>query len=38
MSHDDCVNCHNTLLNQYLASEDQKIFKGVNFISYQKKV
>ncbi|RXJ04010.1 DUF2777 family protein [Anaerobacillus alkaliphilus] len=36
MTHDDCVNCHNTLLNQYLASEDEKNFKGVNFISYQK--
>lgn len=36
IDHDDCVNCHNTLLNQYLASEDQKLFKGVNFISYQK--
>lgn len=36
ISHDHCVNCHNTLLNQYLASEKEKVFKGVNFISYQK--
>lgn len=36
MDHKDCVNCHNTLLNQYLASEDAKQFKGVNFIAYQK--
>ncbi|MCT8138951.1 DUF2777 family protein [Anaerobacillus sp. CMMVII] len=36
MSHDHCVTCHNTLLNQYLASEEEKKFIGVNFISYQK--
>lgn len=36
MSHKDCVNCHNSLLNQYLASEEAKQFQGVNFISYQK--
>jgi hypothetical protein len=36
MKHDHCVNCHNTLLNQYLATEEEKTFKGVNFISYQK--
>lgn len=36
MSHKDCVYCHNALLNQYLASEEAKQFKGVNFISYQK--
>ncbi len=37
MSHEHCVNCHNTLLNQYLATNDDKYFKGVNFISYQNK-
>lgn len=36
MSHKDCVNCHNALLNQYLSSEESKQFKGVNFIAYQK--
>ncbi len=36
MTHDHCVNCHNTLLNQYLSAEEEKNFKGVNFISYQK--
>ncbi len=36
MSHDDCVNCHNTLLNQYLSTDDEKIFRGVNFVSYQR--
>lgn len=35
MSHEHCVNCHNNLLNQYLAANDDKLFKGVNFISYQ---
>ncbi|WNF38090.1 DUF2777 family protein [Bacillaceae bacterium IKA-2] len=36
MSHNNYVNCHNALLNQYLDSEEAKHFKGVNFISYQK--
>lgn len=35
MSHEHCVNCHNTLLNQYLSSEEGNSFKGVNFSSYQ---
>lgn len=36
ISEGDYVNCHNTLLHQYLTAGEEKEFKGVNFISYQK--
>ncbi|OIJ14759.1 hypothetical protein BKP37_07200 [Anaerobacillus alkalilacustris] len=36
VSHDHCVHCHNSLLMKYLSSQNEKVLKGVNFISYQK--
>ncbi|MGO4886955.1 DUF2777 family protein [Anaerobacillus sp. MEB173] len=34
IDHEQCIQCHNTLLIQLLNTHQQTVFKGVNFITY----
>jgi hypothetical protein len=35
ITHDDLVECHNSLLAQLLQSDGKKSFQGVNFLTYR---
>ncbi|KHF40277.1 DUF2777 family protein [Halalkalibacter okhensis] len=35
LTHDDLVDCHNSLLTQLLNTQNQKTFRGANFLQYK---
>ncbi len=35
LTHEDLVDCHNTLLAQFLTAKGERTFKGVNFLTYR---